>query len=62
MEALDQLLLGLYHNLETEDYCRISEIIPFPIEWRNVARLAYENGFIEYPVGRSSYSTIAKIT
>lgn len=60
MEIIDKLLLGLYRYKDSSGYCRITDFIG-DMNWRTVASVAFNHGYIEYPEDRS-YSSIAKIT
>lgn len=65
--AINELLLALYNNRSLknnglDNYINIENLTNSPkFQWQPIADKAHEQGYIEYPQGRTS-STIAKIT
>ena len=61
ISVLDKMLLVLYKKRSGSGYIRLSETLECDCDWRNTARILYENGYIEFP-NDSTYHSLGRIT
>lgn len=64
LNVKDMMLLGLfkaYREIGDDYYFSLSSMVDNNKNWREIAKVLYDDGLIEYPVNKSYYSK-ARIT